>query len=102
MFDPNGEDSLGDVPMIDLVSRSLISYKDSSVVPKEQQSRHIISVLSALFMLSQAHPDAVVLMTERSDLIPCLVLLIHRESSRIWGVRASGCNHHRCVEVYIS
>lgn len=39
-------------------------------------------------MLSCASPDAVILMTERSILVPALIMLIHRESSRIWGIQA--------------
>ena len=37
-------------------------------------------------MLSIATPDAVILVSERSVVVPALIILLQRESTKIWGI----------------
>jgi hypothetical protein len=37
-------------------------------------------------MLSIADPDAVVLISEKSILVPALLLVLQRESTKVWGI----------------
>lgn len=48
-------------------------------------------------MLARSDEDAVVLMTEASILVPALVVLLHRQSSLLWGIRSSSRTVYECV-----
>ena len=39
-------------------------------------------------MLSIATPDAVVLISQRSLVVPALIIVLQRESTKIWGIYA--------------
>lgn len=42
--------------------------------------------MKAITMMSLANPDAPVLLSERSGLVPSLIILVHRESARFLGM----------------
>lgn len=46
-----------------------------------------ITIARAFCMLAIAEFDAVLLIAERSALVPVLVLVVYRESNKIWGVK---------------
>jgi hypothetical protein len=46
--------------------------------------------MKAITMMSLANPDAPVLLSERSSLVPALIILIHRESARFLGISSPG------------
>jgi hypothetical protein len=46
-----------------------------------------ITIVRAFCMLAIAEFDAVLLIAERSALVPVLVLVLYRESDKIWGVK---------------
>lgn len=39
-------------------------------------------------MLSIATPEAVILVSERSLVVPALILVLRRESTKVWGIHA--------------
>lgn len=84
------------VPVIDQVARFLAKGLGAwpvAISPEEYQ-RSALVALSALFALIKADPDATLLIADQSVLVPALLMVIHRESSRIWGVRAKGASFH--------
>lgn len=40
----------------------------------------------AFCMLATSDPNGVLLISERTVLVPCLVKVLHRESGQIWGI----------------
>ncbi|KAL1413020.1 hypothetical protein Q8F55_000769 [Vanrija albida] len=86
-----------DAHVIDRVARFLASgHKDLAA---DQSYRVKTDILSALFMLAAHDPDAIVLLTEKSVLVPALLTLLHRESSRIWGVRGGVAPSYNALSV---
>jgi hypothetical protein len=49
-----------------------------------------VTIVEGMCMLAIADADAVTLMAEKSVLIPALVWVLERESSKIWGINADG------------
>lgn len=45
--------------------------------------------------MSLANPDAPVLLSERSSLVPALIILVHRESARLLGMGSPGTHSVR-------
>jgi len=53
-----------------------------------QTLRHTTTLIRAISMLSIASPEAVILVAERSLVVPALILVLQRESTKVWGVHA--------------
>ena len=49
-----------------------------------------MTIIKAVSMMSLANPDAPVLLSERSSLVPSLIVLVHRESARLLGMGSPG------------
>ena len=66
-----------------------VSYWSSLDPAKAEQAQYIVtSIVRALSMLSIADQDAVILIAERTLVVPALILLLARESCKLWGVWA--------------
>jgi hypothetical protein len=63
--------------LLDNMARSMIGRQDY---------RHCMLIIRAFCMLATSDPNGVLLISERTVLVPCLVKVLHRESSQIWGI----------------
>ena len=62
--------------------------KFDKLIGPRQTLRQTTTIIRAFAMLSIAMPDAVILVAERSLVVPALILVLHRESTKVWGVHA--------------
>ncbi|WWC99883.1 hypothetical protein V866_006792 [Kwoniella sp. B9012] len=67
-------------PLVDRLSRYLISASE----PESLQTSLLI--VRGLCMLSISHPDAVIIMGQKSVLVPALVIVLQRESNKLYGI----------------
>ena len=51
-----------------------------------QSLRQTTTIIRTFAMLAIATPEAVILIAERSLLVPALILVLQRESTKVWGV----------------
>lgn len=76
--------------------RALTGPSDKHPSPQpllDQMARYLvttpslrISIIRAFSMLAVSDPNGVLLISERTILVPCLTQLLHRESSKVWGI----------------
>ncbi|WRT64345.1 uncharacterized protein IL334_001277 [Kwoniella shivajii] len=71
-------------PLIERLSRYLINPLNSA---SESDSLRIsLLIIRGLCMLAISHSDAVILMGQRSILVPALIIVLQRESTKLYGV----------------
>jgi hypothetical protein len=74
------------------LNRWVVNFRSMLTLQFAQSS---LAALGALFTLSKQDPDAIVLLAGHSMLVPSLLLVLHRESTRLWGVRAHNTATHK-------
>ncbi|RSH93008.1 hypothetical protein EHS25_008456 [Saitozyma podzolica] len=72
-------------PVLDRMARYLLDAHPTAA--PHEALRMAITIARAFCMLAIAEFDAVLLIAERSALVPVLVLVLYRESDKIWGVK---------------
>ncbi|WWD17674.1 hypothetical protein CI109_102115 [Kwoniella shandongensis] len=73
-------------PSIERVSRYL--FTSHPACTEQESLKMSLLIVRGLCMLSISHEDAVILMGQRSILVPALILVLQRESTKIWGIHA--------------
>nr|XP_018999630.1 uncharacterized protein I203_07827 [Kwoniella mangroviensis CBS 8507]OCF63091.1 hypothetical protein I203_07827 [Kwoniella mangroviensis CBS 8507] len=79
-------------PLVDRLSRYLISAGESEVKGLHadeiyyQSLQTSLLIVRGLCMLSISHPDAVIIMGQKSILVPALVIVLQRESNKLYGI----------------
>ncbi|WVW82510.1 hypothetical protein I302_104521 [Kwoniella bestiolae CBS 10118] len=71
-------------PLIERVSRYLINPHSSASESDSLQMS--LLTIRGLCMLSISHPDAVIIMGQKSILVPALIIVLQRESNKLYGI----------------
>ncbi|ORX37376.1 hypothetical protein BD324DRAFT_650973 [Kockovaella imperatae] len=86
-------------PVLDRCSRLLIDpLPDAS---ERQLYDMYTSLIRALSMMSIADQDAIILIAERTLVVPALIMLLTRETPKLWGVWAEEVDVQRTLDIIL-